>query len=278
MYNRLMENSYENYNLKIETIKTPEGDEVSICPERGGIITSIKLKGKEILYLDEETLKNKDINVKGGIPILFPNAGPIESQEFPNLKQHGFARDSSQWKIEKLRKGFKETLMPEEKNIESYPYSFQLSLEGSFEENGSFAIVQEVKNLEEYKELPLSFGLHPYFKVSNKEKRNVRFNFEGGKLIEEQVETWANGKAVSIDNPKINDPSAIIEVTIPNLGTLVIDVSPEYKKIWVWSMSDKDFVCIEPVMRNKGGLVEDPERVKSKEIFSASVSFSLKEY
>lgn len=273
----MKENNLENkHKFKIETIKGPQGGEVSYCPERGGIITSIKLGGKEILYLDEETFKNVDTNVKGGIPILFPNAGPItENSEFPNLEQHGFAR-KSKWSKENIEDGFKEVLSANEETKKMYLYDFQFSVSGKFEEDGSFTFNQEVENKEENKELPISMGLHPYFKVSNSEKSNIKFNFEGGKFIEDNIETWANiGKAVSIDNPKVKDPNAVMEVVIPSLGTLIIDVSVEYQKIWVWSVPGKDLVCVEPVMRDKNGLVDNPEKIKPKETFSAKVNFKL---
>ena len=41
-----MENPLEGRGFKIETITTPEGNQVSFCPERGGIITSIQFKGR----------------------------------------------------------------------------------------------------------------------------------------------------------------------------------------------------------------------------------------
>lgn len=268
--------------LNIETIKGPNGGEVFYCPERGGIITSLKLNGKEVLYLDEETFRDLQKNVKGGVPILFPNAGPIaEGSEFSNLPQHGFARNKK-WQAEKAGGGFSEILSADEETMEAFPYNFRFSVLGRYEENGSFTMNQEVENKEIEKELPLSMGLHPYFRIPGEEdsdtkKRNIRFNFEGGKSVEEQVETWANGKAVSIDNPKIKDPNAVIEVNIPSLGTLIIDASAEYRKIWIWSMPGKDFICIEPVMRNKNGLIDDPEKIKPGQTFSANVNFRLKE-
>ncbi|OGI95154.1 hypothetical protein A2917_00670 [Candidatus Nomurabacteria bacterium RIFCSPLOWO2_01_FULL_42_17] len=273
-----MENPIENRAVKIETITTPEGNQVSFCPERGGIITSIKFKGKEILYLDEATLQNPKVNVKGGIPILFPNAGPLEGPQYPNLKQHGFARDSSRWKTKKSKKGFRETLTSSEETKKMFPVDFRLSIDANFRENGSFSVDQEVENLEDNEELPLSMGLHPYFKVPQDKKSEIKFNFDGGKFIEEQIEVWANGKAISIDNPKVKDSNAVMEVVIPGLGTLVIDASPEFRKIWIWSMPGKDFVCVEPVMRNKGGLVVDPEKVKPGETFHSRVNFRLKEW
>ena len=68
-----------------------------------------------------------------------------------------------------------------------------------------------------------------------------------------------------------------MEVIIPNLGTLVFHVSKEYKKIWIWSQSGKDFICIEPVMRDPGGLIENPEKIKVGDTLSAYLSISLKE-
>jgi galactose mutarotase-like enzyme len=257
--------------MKIITINTPENNEVSFCPERGGIITSLKFVGKEILYLDKKTFDNEKVSVHGGIPILFPNFGPIESSNFPSLKQHGFARDSSKWEFETIQNGFKETLIADSESLKSYPYHFKLIVSGHFEDDGSFTLLQEAENLEKDKEMPISFGIHPYFQVPADEKNNIKFNFEEGKYIEEKVEDWKNGKDIFIDNPKIP-----MDIFIPDLGILTMTALPEYKKIWIWSEPEKDFICIEPVMRKKGGLVDDPEMVKPGETFSASVNFSLK--
>jgi len=272
----MKENNFEkDRDFKIETIKSPDNNEVSFCPGRGGIITSVKLKGKEILYLDEETFKDINKNVKGGIPVLFPNAGPItENKDFPNLEQHGFAR-KSKWQFEKNDDKFEESLSSDEETKKMYPYDFRLSVSVEFEKDGSVTLIEEVENKEENNELPVSMGLHPYFKVSNEDKNKIKFNFEGGKFIEEQVDIWSNGKAISIDNPKIKDPDAIMEVNIPGLGSLIINPSIEYKKIWIWSMSDKNFVCIEPVMRDKNGLIDNPEKIKPKEKFSSKVNIKL---
>ena len=272
-----MENFKQEKNsqiLKIEQIKSPEGNDVSYCPERGGITTSLKFEGKEVLYLDEETFRNTEGNVKGGIPILFPNAGPIpdeiKTEEFKNLKQHGFARESK-WISERTNKGFKETLKSNDSTKEFYPYDFEISLSGKFENDGSFTLSQCVKNLENEKEMPISSGFHPYFKVLNEQKKNIKFNFEGGKSIEDQVETWANGKAVSIENPNVP-----LEVDIPGLETMVFKFSKEYKRIWVWSMAERDFVCFEPVMRDKGGIIKDPEKIKPGETHLSFVNISRK--
>ena len=259
-------------SLKRENIKTLEGSEVSFSPERGGIITSLKLDGKEILYLDEETFNNLNSSVKGGIPILFPNAGPIpdeiKTEEYANLKQHGFARDMK-WSFEKTENGFAESIISDENTKSVYPHYFKLTLRGVLEEDDSFTLTKTIQNLNEDKDMAVSSGLHPYFKVDNEQKQNIEFNFPGGKFIKENIEKWANGEYVCIDNPNIP-----LEVYIPELGTLIFTIDKEYKKIWVWSMPDKDFVCIEPVMHDKGGIILEPTIIKPKE--SLTVSFNVK--
>ncbi len=270
----------EPQSPRVETLRTPWG-EASYSPERGGIITSIKLLRDdqlvELLYIDEETFNDATKNVKGGIPILFPNAGPIDNSKFPGLKQHGFARDAKSWNGEQGVEPniFTQTLVADEESRRVFPYDHVLRMEGKFSDDGSLALTQSVTNQEKEHDLPLSMGLHPYFPVPTEKKGDIQFQFPGGDVVEESVKQWANGKAVNIDNPKVKDPSAVIRVHIPDLGTLVMDISSEYKKLWVWSQPGKDFVCVEPVMRNAGGLVDDPELVKPGKTYTGTVTFRL---
>lgn len=268
-----MELFEKNNILKIKTIKTPEGNEVSFCPERGGIITSLKLNGQEILYLDQDTFKDINVNVKGGIPILFPNAGPIpdnmKTEALKNLKQHGFVRNSKFNSIKKINV-FNESLSSDLKTKEVYPYDFKLSIDGHFEKDNSFSIIQTVENIGE-NEMPISSGFHPYFKVSSEEKKNIKFNFKGGDYIKDQFEKWSNNEYVSIENP--NEP---IEIVIPNLGVILLNFSKEYKRIWVWSMEGKDFICVEPVMQDVGGIITDPEKIKPNSTHFSSINILLK--
>jgi galactose mutarotase-like enzyme len=260
----------------IKTIKGLNNSKVSFCPEHGGIVTSLVLNKKEIFYFDEETFKNKKESTRGGIPILFPNMGELNSDLlYPNLKRHGFARDL-EWIIEDKEFGFKETLSSSPETKKAYPFNFSLTVTGEFKDDGTFILNQEVYNKEENKELPISMGLHPYFKVPSGEKKNIKFNFEGGKYIEEQINSWGNGETLIIDNPKVINSEEVIEIDIPTLGTLIIDISPMYKKIWVWSMPGKDFICIEPAMRGTNGLIDSPHMVEPNGKFKASFSIKLK--
>lgn len=268
--------------FKRETITTPDGAEVTFSPERGGIITSIKLKKgsegplTEILYLDEETYEDPSKNVKGGIPDLFPNAGPIREGRFAVLKQHGFARNRRDWMSEPTGdpRAFVEKLRSDEETKSVFPYDWQHRIAGQLKEDGSFALTQGVTN-EGQESMPLSMGLHPYFRVDPEQKQNIIFDFSGGEEVEQQWETWANDGTVEIDNPKIKDPDAVMRVEMPGVGTLVLDVSAEYKRIWIWSMKGKGFVCIEPVMRDSGGLEKDPEMIAPGTSYEGRINIRL---
>jgi len=262
--------------IKEESIKGPNKNEISFSPERGGIITSMILKETEVLHLDRDNFNDKEQKVRGGIPILYPNAGPLDENDIYKLKQHGFARMSDKWELLEEKEGeMSEILRADDLTREEYPYEFSHVITTRPEEDGSVTIKQESNNLEEEKEAPVSMGLHPYFKVKNEDKKNIKFDFEGGEEIEKDFDNWSEGGTTSIDNPKLKDPEAVLRVTFPGLGTIVMDVSKEYKKIWVWTEPGKDFVCVEPVMRDDNGLLDDPEMVKPKETLSAKVNYRL---
>lgn len=271
----------ENESLagpRIEKLRASKGNEVGFSTERGGLITSLKLNGVDVFYMNEDTFNNLSGSVRGGVPDMFPNAGPLigSGHDFPELKQHGFARKSSGWKKGYgPESGFSMQLLSDEETKKQFPYDFDHAISGEFKEDGSFTISQSVTNTETDKEMPVSMGLHPYFKVPNERRRDIKFDFPGGDQFASRFEEWSEGQMVSVDNPKGEDPNAVLRIEIPDLGVLVFDVSKEYQKIWIWSEPGADFVCIEPVMRNPNGLVDDPEMIKPGETFTASLNIKL---
>src|SRR5438874_1631584 len=71
--------------------------EVVIAPKRGAIVTSFRVDGRELLFMDESTLHDPAKNVRGGNPVLFPAPGKLEGDAWAwggrrgAMKQHGFA-------------------------------------------------------------------------------------------------------------------------------------------------------------------------------------------
>ena len=63
--------------IKVESIKGPNQNEISLSPERGGIITSMVLKGKEVLYLDPDNFNNREQKVRGGNSYSLSKCRPL---------------------------------------------------------------------------------------------------------------------------------------------------------------------------------------------------------
>lgn len=240
-------------------------------------MTSLVLDGVELLYLDEETFSDTAREVRGGIPILFPNAGTLAGEQFPRLPKHGFAISSSEWAAQESSDParFREHLSSRAQTRAMYPFSFRLEVEGALEQDGSFSLTQKLLSRETDRALPIAMGLHPYFAVNNEEKSEVRFEFPGGALAEKERTVWMGGGTVFLDNPAVLHPEAVVRVHLPGVGILAMEVSPIYRHLWVWSEPGKDFVCVEPVMRPVGGLDDDPGVVPPGQTCEAKVKIRL---
>ena len=237
-----MENSIENRVVKIETVRMPNGDEVSFCRERGGIITSIKFKGKEILYLDEATLQDPKVNVKGGIPILFPNAGPLSNGLY-HLPQHGFARRMP-WNVTELnRSSVTLQLLSNTETREVYPFNFKLELKVEVAEN-ILTHSLTINNTGD-QPMPTAYGTHPYFNISQEDKPGLITNIDG---FHPQAINWL----AEFDKPFPNP--GLINIRMPG-KEITIDTAPDIFKITrIWHQPGQDFICIEPWTRDSFAL------------------------
>ncbi|NDK10246.1 hypothetical protein GW846_05730 [Candidatus Gracilibacteria bacterium] len=224
---------------------------VAFYPERGGIITSLILHGDEILYQDllKETLFDDSKSVRGGVPILFPQAGPIseiDSKEVGyHLPQHGVLRQRP-WKLKHITDRSVEMSFESDARNTEFPFSFEIECKITLIQ-GSCSIIYTVINTGET-EFPLTPGLHPYFKINNK----LELTFSKlTDVIQSKIHIWANNGTISLKNVSqicISEKSK--NLTIESLGIL--------NDFWIWSMKDKDFICIEPVYGDEGSLIKNP--------------------
>ncbi len=62
----------------LEVYFLSDGDaEVQVVPARGALVTRFQVRGVDLLFLDEATLGDLSKNVRGGVPLLFPNPGRL---------------------------------------------------------------------------------------------------------------------------------------------------------------------------------------------------------
>jgi galactose mutarotase-like enzyme len=254
---------------------------VTLYPERWGIITSIRFWDTELLYQSMlgSTLHDMTKSVRGGVPILFPNPGFLTDEEkeksWYSLPQHGFARTNA-WKISESRhcedapsRSVGSTLgvrsnpgscsqltqsLSSSDVPDMFGYEWQWSIENSITLSGSSVELRySIANTSD-KELPISFGLHPYWAVPLWEKSTLEWNFAWGDIIASDITNWSTGGTTRIDMPS----DGIVRVTIPWIGNLELHVSPDFRRLWVWSLPGQDFVCVEPMMGDDGNILRDP--------------------
>jgi len=222
-------------------------DSLSFVPERGGIITSLKLFGREILFLNEETLLDDTKNVRGGIPILFPQAGPLPEGSLYPLKQHWFARNMP-WKHEWNENEMRMYLESDSSTLKMFPYSFSLELLAKFPKEWVFSLVLKISNTWKTP-IPISPWLHPYFSIANIQKEHLHLSWDEGELEDFSFLTW---ETVLLDNPWI------LKLHYDDGNILELDYSSFFKQVWVRSEDGKDFVCIEPIYGSEWSLLKAP--------------------
>ena len=150
---------------------------IRIVPERGGLITEWRSESKDLLYFDLERFLDQDKSVRGGIPILFPICGDLSESYLIggnkyDLKQHGFARDFP-WSIDLLKDklGIRLKLVDTKYTRSFFPFFFTLVMDVYLKVK-SLQISVKIYN-QGQESMPFSFGLHPYFQVSNLQKVKI---------------------------------------------------------------------------------------------------------
>lgn len=149
---------------------------LEIVPERGGLITSWRIQGQEVFYLDKERFENPELSVRGGIPILFPICGNLpdntflyDNKSYP-LKQHGLARDSSWEIVDQSTKKSAQIILKLQSNKQTkkiYPFDFELIFSYEIVGNKLTILQSFINNSKTI--MPFSVGFHPYFWCKNKE-------------------------------------------------------------------------------------------------------------
>jgi len=161
-----------NKDQGIFVFQLDKNNYIKFCPERGGVVTNWVSDGNEILYFDETRFMDKTKSIRGGIPILFPICGNLytSSSVFGNgylqLPQHGFARDLQwQYSFNENEKILYLLLNASKQTKKYYPFDFELKIKVTLKINFlEFEIT--INNKTDFA-MPINFGLHPYFNVSD---------------------------------------------------------------------------------------------------------------
>jgi galactose mutarotase-like enzyme len=219
--------------------------QMKIAPQRGGLVTSFSIDNTEFLYLDRATFSDLAQNVRGGIPLLFPHAGPSKSSLY-HLSQHGFVRRMP-WNVTgQDGNSITLQLLSKDETRKDFPFDFELKLQAAVAANRlthTFTIINKGD-----KPMPTAYGTHPYFQIPQAEKQNLTANIEG--FSPKEID-WQGGFDQSFVNP------GLICIQMPG-KKITLESDPDiFKVVRIWHLAGKDFVCIEPWTRDSFA-IDDP--------------------
>jgi galactose mutarotase-like enzyme len=201
-----------------------------VVPERGALVTALRVGTRDVLYLDPETLADPTKNVRGGIPLLFPFAGKLVDETLAltgtKMKQHGFARNRAWTVSERAAGSLTMTLAADAETRAQFPFDFTAHHRVMIVPGG---IQLELAIIAGNRDVPVSPGWHPYFAIARAEKAAVR---PGTTDDDHEFDV---GFAAPIDGRSRFTPPGI-----------ALEASPDLRHLQMWSQPGKPFVCIEP--------------------------------
>jgi galactose mutarotase-like enzyme len=284
MYN-VQESVEQNYKI-YELTDTATNSWVKVAPERGGIIFSYGVHGEELLYLNKETFNNKEKNVRGGIPILFPISGQLSNGTYKlegntySMANHGFARNAS-WEVidqeRNNRASLTIRLASNEQTKLSYPFDFTVIFTYVLE-GGKLTIKQEYNNQGDHP-MPIYAGFHPYFKTSEK---NLSYETDATKYYDyndDQVKEFTG----SIDLTNLKESVVFLDSNNPSISfgdpavkkRIKLCYGELFKYIVLWTESGNEFICVEPWMAKTDEFNRKEELVIINGNESLKIEFSI---
>jgi len=253
-----------NKDQGIFVFQLDQNNYIKFCPGRGGIITNWVSDGKDILYFDEKRFMDKTKSIRGGIPILFPICGNLNTsssvfgKDYLQLTQHGFARDLQwQYSLDQKQKSLCLFLSESKKTKKYYPFDFDLRIEVTLKINClEFEII--INNKTDIS-MPINFGLHPYFNVSdfknlefidnplncqNQEKNIISNTFDELKNINLGVDLLMYTAGINAFRDNIFKRKVILNHPYPfDLGI-------------IWSDPPRKMICLEPWTSPRNSFVD----------------------
>jgi galactose mutarotase-like enzyme len=228
----------------------------AVVPGRGAIATRFRVGDRELLYLDDATLRDPTKNVRGGIPVLFPSPGPLAGDRFERdghsgaMKQHGFARNLSwQARAHDDADAARATLelASSDATLAMYPWPFRLALEVALR-GASLRLSVSVENTGA-EPMPFAFGIHPYFQVGD--KAGARIATRATRAFDNVTKTVGpfhgfDLMAKEVDLHLLDHGGSDSALDWADGSRLSLRASPEFGRWVVWTLAGKDFVCVEP--------------------------------
>jgi galactose mutarotase-like enzyme len=223
----------------VETVALAHGDvTVEVAPTRGAIVSGLRVRGVDVLYMDRATLEDETKNVRGGIPLLFPFSGKLADETFAltgtKMKQHGFARNKAWSVAERGPSSVRMALAADADTRAQWPYEFTADQLVMIVPGG---LQIELTIAAGDKPLPVSPGWHPYFCTTD--KAAVRGDVAG--FTPDRI-----GDDREFDFGVVAPKTGRARFDVPGLGAVRLTFAPDMRHMQFWSQPGKPFICLEP--------------------------------
>jgi galactose mutarotase-like enzyme len=244
-----------------EAILIKSGDSLAEIDVTGGAtLTKFEVGNNSVLFPDQILMVNGISKRRGGMPLLFPQAGAGIESEDVSLPQHGFAR-TSKWNIEEQGpESTRLSLRSSEESRTCFPYDFSLEVEYVLSAR-TLSCTLAVQN-ESDRPMPVTPGFHPYFPISAQELGGLRLSLEAfDPLSYKKAETLSYAS------------SGEVKATWPGQPEITITTNDLLKRIMLWGEGG-DYFCIEPWQGEANSLLSESAlqiQPGEKEVFMISI-------
>lgn len=261
------------------------GSRVEVIPSRGALVTRMSVEGDEVLFVDESTVVDPAKNVRGGIPVLFPIAGPLPGDTYSadgksfSLPQHGFARRLP-WEVRREEDSLLVLgLSSSEETLRQYPWRFEAQLTFSLV-GARLELLFEVENRDS-RPMPVQLGYHPYFRVPQARKAEARVETDA-------TRAWDNRSKREVAFSGFELTAAEVDLHLrdhsspgttlhrgPGSRPVTLSWSAAFRTLVVWTLQGRDFVCVEPWTAPGGALATGEGVLSVAPGERVSLSFSI---
>lgn len=204
------------------------------------------MNGINILFPSRQMKLAEGLKLRGGIPVLFPNAHLPTEHMGLGLKQHGFAR-LVEWQAGTITGSSAELILSDTvETRHAYPFAFNIVYTVTLEEYG-LGLTLSVTNRGDTP-LPIAPGLHPYFSLPESGIRACATD------LGINLQTYQSGDVIRL--PYL--PSVVL--TTPEL-MILLKASSNFTTWTVWGQSEYGYVCFEPWQEaHKHKLFVEPQK------------------
>lgn len=226
----------------------------TIDSERGAIACRFQVGDRAVLFMDDETLRDRTKNVRGGVPVLFPTPGKLVDDKWSyagqsgSMKQHGFARNLA-WRVSEQGAGSATlTLESSSETRAQFPWDFAFDM--IFTVTGATLRLEQKITNKSATPMPFGVGFHPYFQVAEADKGKSRITTKATRAFDNVTKQTIDLAGIDlvqkeVDLHLLNHDSTECSLVTP-AGTVTLRGSAEYTHWVVWTLAGRDFVCLEP--------------------------------